>query len=105
MKIILEYLPMWLVIALGLTIGTIGFSQNYNNNKSYESAVTLSSNDHYNVYLDGEKQDKNSFKISSLDKDKYSFKVDYENENININTKENKNNKDNDFIPLPIFFN
>ena len=104
MKIILEYLPMWLVIALGLTIGTIGFSQNYNNNKSYESAVTLSSNDHYNVYLDGEKQDKNSFKISSLDKDKYSFKVDYENKEISINTNRTSSNRGTSFIPMPIFF-
>lgn len=99
-----EYLPIGLVIALVIIFVTDGFSQNYNNNKNYESAVTLSSNDHYDVYLDGEKQDKNSFKISSLDKDKYSFKVDYKNEDININTEENKNNKDNDFILLPMFF-
>lgn len=103
MKTILEYLPMWLVVALTLIVGTIWFGENYNNNKNYENAVTLSNNDHYEIYLDGEKQDKDNFKISSLNKNKYNFKVDYENEEININTKQTGNRRTS-FLPLPIFF-
>ena len=99
-----EYLPIWILIVMGLTIGIVGFGYNYNSNKNYENAVTLSSNNHYDVYLDGKKQDKNSFKISSLDKDKYSFKIDDENKEININTNRTSSDRGTSFIPMPIFF-
>ena len=94
MKSILEDYPI-IFIAIATTIILFGFTainsftSINDKNESYISAVEHNSD--YNIYLDGEKKDNSTFKISSLDKDKYSFEVDYKNEEININTNKSSN--------------
>lgn len=106
MKSILEDYPI-IFIAIATTIILFGFTainsftSINDKNESYISAVEHNSD--YNIYLDGEKKDNSTFKISSLDKDKYGFEVDYKNEEININTNKSSNTGTS-FIPMPIFF-
>lgn len=106
MKSIFEDYPLIIFIAAviivfcGYTTISMISSEN-DNNDSYISAVEHNSD--YDIYLDGEKKDNSSFKISSLDKNKYSFKVDYENKEISINTYRTSSNRGTSFIPMPIF--
>ena len=72
--------------------------QNYNN---YHNAINY--NNSYKIYLNGEKKDNTNFKISSLDKDKYTFEVDNKNKEIDINTNKSSNRRY-FFISVPMFF-
>lgn len=107
MKDIFEDYPI-IIIVVAAAIVLFGYTTFFsirsenNKNDSYISAVEHNSD--YDIYLDGEKKDNSTFKISSLDKDKYSFEVDNGNKEININTNRTSSDRGTSFIPMPIFF-